>query len=87
MIEVKDKSNIEHINKFFKMNNSFVQTDNTLGDFSYLTRNFINAYNNCNKVSFASNLKELSNDVSDTLQEGYTNEQIAAYWFNKVFEV
>ncbi|MBQ8615429.1 MAG: hypothetical protein IJ415_02565 [Clostridia bacterium] len=80
---VKDAYNINKINDILQIDNSLIETE--VERFAIEINYFNEAYNNCNKTDFATNL--VSNIATVTNADQTTNEKIATYYFKQIFGV
>lgn len=83
-----DPRNIQFINSYFKLTNSYIDLSSTNNsNFSLLNNQFIKAYNACNKVEFANNLYKNVGTVGNEVLSNYSKELVASVYFKNLFEV
>lgn len=82
-VVISNSVNINKINGIFKLQNSYIVTK--VNPFDKLINTFNNAYYDCNKMEFASNIASNIATVNGSNQP--TNEKVATYYFKQIFGV
>ena len=83
---VEDSENIDLVNRAINFKNGFISSSNANANFSYLTNNFIQNYEKCDKEAFASNLAQNVNQVV-TISDSSTSLVKATYYFKGVLGI
>lgn len=83
---VEDSENIDLVNRAINFKNGFISSSNADANFSYLTNNFIQNYEKCDKEAFASNLAQNVNQVV-SISDSSTSLVKATYYFKGVLGI
>lgn len=83
---VEDSENIDLVNRAINFKNGFISSSNANANFSYLTNNFIQNYEKCDKEAFASNLAQNVNQVV-SISDSSTSLVKATYYFKGVLGI
>lgn len=83
---VEDSENIDLVNRAINFKNGFISSSNANANFSYLTNNFIQNYEKCDKEAFASNLAQNVSQVV-SISDSSTSLVKATYYFKGVLGI
>lgn len=83
---VEDSENIDLVNRAINFKNGFISSSNANANFSYLTNNFIQNYEKCDKEVFASNLAQNVSQVV-SISDSSTSLVKATYYFKGVLGI
>lgn len=83
---VEDSENIDLVNRAINFKNGFISSSNANANFSYLTNNFIQNYEECDKEAFASNLAQNVSQVV-SISDSSTSLVKATYYFKGVLGI